>query len=132
MTFLKSNRILVTGGSGFLGRAVCKALAECSPGEIIVPRSVEYDLRRQADVERLMRRQRPDVIIHLAAVVGGIGANRANPGKFFYDNAAMGLHVMEEARRIKVQKFVSVGTICSYPKNTPVPFKEDDLWNGYP
>jgi GDP-L-fucose synthase len=122
----------VTGGSGFLGRHVCQELAAHAPAQIITPRRAEYDLREQADVRRLFAEQRPDVVVHLAAVVGGIGANRANPGLYFYENALMGVLLLEEARRAGVAKLVSVGTICSYPKHTPVPFKEDDLWTGYP
>jgi GDP-L-fucose synthase len=123
---------MVTGGAGFLGRPVCAALSEYRPADVIVPRKAEYDLTEQAEVRRLLENTRPDVIIHLAAVVGGIGANRENPGLYFYQNAIMGILLMEEARKRGVAKFVSVGTICSYPKFTPVPFKEDDLWAGYP
>lgn len=129
---LKGRRVLVTGGSGFLGRHVCQELAAHSPDTLLTPRQAEYDLREQADVRRLFADLRPDVVVHLAAVVGGIGANRANPGKYFYDNAMMGVILTEEARRAGVAKFVGVGTICAYPKHTPVPFKEDDLWTGYP
>ncbi|HEY1187077.1 MAG TPA: GDP-L-fucose synthase [Gemmata sp.] len=129
---VRGKRVLVTGGSGFLGRHVCRELAACSPGPIDAPRRAEYDLREQADTRRLFANTRPDVVVHLAAVVGGIGANRANPGRYFYDNAVMGLHLLEEARRAGVAKVVTVGTICSYPKHTPVPFQEDDLWAGYP
>ncbi len=132
MSTLHSKRILVTGGAGFLGKHVCTALDQFSPAEVIVPRSAEFDLRNQASVRRLFESRQPDVVIHLAAVVGGIGANRENPGKYFYDNATMAVHIMEEARLTGVEKFVSVATICSYPKHTPVPFKEHDLWNGYP
>jgi GDP-L-fucose synthase len=132
MGFLTGRRVVVTGGSGFLGREVCQALAAYRPASILAPRSYEYDLRRREAVRRLLRVTRPDVIVHLAAVVGGIGANRENPGRYFFDNAIMGIQLMEEARLFKVAKFVAIGTICSYPKHTPVPFREEDLWNGYP
>lgn len=132
MAFLAGKRIVVTGGAGFLGQAVCRALAEYQPAGIVVPRSRDCDLRERDAVRRLLRDARPSVVVHLAAVVGGIGANRANPGRFFFDNALMGLLLMEEARLADVEKFVAVGTICSYPRNTPVPFKEEDLWAGYP
>jgi GDP-L-fucose synthase len=132
MSRLQGLRFIVTGGAGFLGRSVCERLRECSPAEIIVPRSAQYDLRDRDAIRRMFLAARPDVIVHLAAVVGGIGANRINPGKYFYDNAIMGLQLLEEARLAGIQKIVSVGTICSYPKFTPVPFREEDLWNGYP
>ena len=132
MAFLTNRRIMVTGGAGFLGSNVCELLQRYSSEEPIVPRSADWDLRQPEAIRRLLAQTHPDVVIHLAAVVGGIGANRENPGKYFYDNATMGIHLMEEARRAGVQKFVSVGTICSYPKHTPVPFKEEDLWSGYP
>jgi GDP-L-fucose synthase len=111
---------------------VCAALRDYRPATVVVPRKAEYDLTEQAQVRRLLDDHRPDVVIHLAAVVGGIGANRANPGRFFYDNAVMGLMLLEEARRRGAGKFVAVGTVCSYPKVTPVPFSEDALWDGYP
>ncbi len=132
MSYLYGKRILVTGGAGFLGKEVCPALEQFSPAQIIVPRSADSDLRERVAIRRLLEKERPEVVIHLAAVVGGIGANRENPGRYFYDNAAMAIHLMEESRLAGVQKFVSLGTICSYPKYTPVPFKEEDLWNGYP
>jgi GDP-L-fucose synthase len=124
--------VVVTGGAGFLGRFVCRELDRRGPAAVVVPRSAEYDLRDRAAVRRLFQVARPDVVIHLAAVVGGIGANRENPGRYFFDNAVMGLELMEEARLHGVAKFVGVGSICSYPKFTPVPFQEADLWNGYP
>ncbi|HTU26060.1 MAG TPA: GDP-L-fucose synthase [Pirellulales bacterium] len=132
MGFLPGRRVLVTGGAGFLGKAVCEALRRYHPGAILVPRSAQYDLRDRAAIERLLSDTEPDVIVHLAAVVGGIGANRKNPGRYFYDNAIMGIQLMEACRLFGIEKYVQVGTICSYPKHTPVPFQEADLWNGYP
>ena len=129
---LSVQRILVSGGSGFLGAHVVERLRERGCRHVFAPRSKEYDLRQERAVARLYEETQPHVVIHLAAVVGGIGANRANPGRFFYDNAIMGIQMMEFARRASVKKFVAVGTICAYPKYTPVPFREDDLWNGYP
>lgn len=124
--------VLVTGGAGFLGTHVVRKLRGRGATRLFVPRSAEFDLREKGEVIRALDWARPDIVIHLAAVVGGIGANRENPGRFFYDNAIMGLHLVEEARRAGVPKFVTVGTVCAYPKYTPVPFREDDLWNGYP
>ena len=131
---LGRTRILVTGGAGFLGSHVVEQLVEggVPRTNLFVPRSAEYDLVNPETSARLLRDTRPDVVVHLAAVVGGIGANRARPGEFFYKNLMMGAQLMEEARIRGVQKFVSVGTVCSYPKHTPVPFREEDLWNGYP
>ncbi|MBX3396157.1 MAG: GDP-L-fucose synthase [Phycisphaerae bacterium] len=127
-------RIVVTGGAGFLGRAVCAALgrAGVTADQIIVPRRSEFDLIEENAVERMYRQLKPTVVIHLAAEVGGIGANRENPGRFFYANMAMGLHLIEHARRNELAKFVQIGTVCSYPKFASVPFREDDLWSGYP
>lgn len=132
MSFLKGKRVVVTGGAGFLGRPVCRALARFGPAELIIPRSAEYDLRDRDAIRALFLDSHPQVVVHLAAVVGGIGANRLNPGRYFYDNAIMGLQLMEESRLNQVEKFVSVGTICSYPKFTDVPFREDRFWDGYP
>lgn len=132
MSFLNDQKVVVTGGAGFLGRPLCRQLEKHAPAAIVVPRARDYDLRDRDAVRRLMHDAKPDVLVHLAAVVGGIGANRANPGRFFYDNAIMGIQLMEEARLIGVKKFVGLGTICSYPKFTPVPFREENLWDGYP
>jgi GDP-L-fucose synthase len=128
---MSGRRITVTGGSGFLGTHVVRAF-RARGDEVFVPRKREYDLTIEANVARMYADARPDVVVHLAAVVGGIGANRAHPARFFYDNLQMGTMLMEHARRSGVSKFVGIGTICSYPKVTPVPFREDDLWNGYP
>lgn len=125
-------RIVVTGGAGFLGKHVVRILRERECKEIVVPRRSQYDLTREAALGRLYRDARPEVVIHLAAVVGGIGANQAKPGQFLYENLVMGAMLMEYARRVGVEKFVSVGTICAYPKYTPTPFKEEDFWKGYP
>ncbi len=125
-------RVVVTGGAGFLGRCVIQRLKARGCEDIFIPRSAQYDLTQQADVEQLYRDMKPDVVLHLAAEVGGIGANRDNPGRYFYANMAMALHLIEQARKVGLEKFVQVGTICAYPKHTPVPFKEEDLWSGYP
>ena len=132
MSFWQNRRVVVTGGSGFLGTAVVAGLRARGAGEVFVPRSRDYDLREESAVVRMLNHARPDLVIHLAAVVGGIGANRINPGKFFYDNAIMGIHVIEQARQVNLEKLVIVGTICAYPKHTPVPFREEALWDGYP
>jgi len=127
-------RIVVTGGAGFLGKSVQTALRQAGAPQdrILIPRQHDFDLTRQLNVERMYDELRPTVVIHLAAEVGGIGANRENPGRFFYANMAMGLHLIEQARMRGIKKFVQLGTVCAYPKFTPIPFKEDDLWNGYP
>jgi GDP-L-fucose synthase len=132
MGFWENKRIVVTGGAGFLGVRLIEKLKTHRIERIFVPKIEEYDLRERDHIIRLFKASNPDIIIHLAAVVGGIGANRANPGRFFYDNAIMGIQLMEFARQFGVQKFVAIGTICAYPKFAPVPFREDDLWNGYP
>ena len=124
--------MLVTGGAGFLGAPVCRLLRERGAADVLAPRKAEYDLTDASAVARLFGHAQPDVVLHLAAEVGGIGANRDNPGRFFYANMAMGLHMVEQARLSEVQKFVQVGTVCSYPKFTPVPFSEASLWDGYP
>jgi len=131
-TFWPSRRVMVTGGGGFLGSAVVERLRSSGAGEVFSVRSHDYDLRTRDGIERALADARPDLVIHLAAVVGGIGANRENPGRFFYENAIMGVELMEQARLAGVAKFVQIGTVCSYPKFTPVPFHEDDLWDGYP
>jgi GDP-L-fucose synthase len=131
-SIIAGKRVLVTGGAGFLGLPVCTRLKDRGAAEVIVPRRADYDLTDAGAVRRLFEQARPDVVLHLAAEVGGIGANRDNPGRFFYANMAMGLHVVEAARGMGVEKFVQVGTVCSYPKFTPVPFSEGSLWEGYP
>lgn len=132
MKTLAEQRIVVTGGAGFLGRPVVELLKKKKCRNIYVVRQKDFDLRKQADVIKLYQQTRPDMVIHLAASVGGIGANRENPGKFLYENLIMGAELIEQARHHQVQKFVTVGTICAYPKLTKVPFREEDLWNGYP
>src|SRR5437867_11015591 len=132
MSFWTDKRVLVTGGTGFLGSFVVDKLNQRGCRHVFVPRSKDYDLRDRDSVIRVYTDAKAQFVIHLAAVVGGIGANRANPGKFYYDNAIMGLELMEYGRQFGVEKFVALGTICAYPKFTPVPFKEEDLWNGYP
>jgi GDP-L-fucose synthase len=131
---LSTQRVVVTGGAGFLGKNLQARLREAGvrPENLLVPTIEQYDLTREPDVQRMYADMKPTVVIHLAAEVGGIGANRENPGRFFYSNMAMGLHLIEHARRVGLKKFVQVGTICAYPKFTPVPFKEENLWDGYP
>ena len=132
MGFWEEKRVLVTGGAGFLGFFVIEKLKQMGCNEIFVPRSKDYDLVEMEAVRRLYKNARPDIVIHLAARVGGIGANQANPGVFFYDNVMMGVQMIEVGRQVGLEKFVAMGTICAYPKFTPIPFKEEDLWNGYP
>jgi GDP-L-fucose synthase len=132
MSTFPYQRVVVTGGAGFLGSYVVAKLKARGVEHIFIPRSRDYDLVQGEAVRRLYADTQPDLVIHLAAVVGGIGANRDNPGKYFYENLMMGAQMIEEARQHGVKKFVATGTICAYPKFTPVPFKEDDLWNGYP
>ncbi len=132
MSFWEGKRVTVTGGAGFLGKHVVKALEQRGATDIFVPRSKDYDLTELSAIKRLLADASPDLVIHLAARVGGIGANRKHPGGFFYDNLMMGVPLLHECWCTGVEKFVAVGTVCAYPKITPVPFKEDDLWNGYP
>jgi GDP-L-fucose synthase len=132
--YWENKRIVITGGAGFLGQHLqeCLQTHGVSREQLYIPLIEDYDLTKEADVCRMYEDMRPDIVIHLAAEVGGIGANRENPGRFFYANMAMGLHLIEQGRLRNLEKFVQVGTICAYPKFTPVPFKEEDLWNGYP
>jgi len=132
MGFWTERKILVTGGAGFLGTHVVRNIQAQGCQAVIVPRSREFDLREKSAIIKLFEQGRPDLVIHLAAVVGGIGANRRHPGQFFYDNAIMGLQLIEQARLLRIEKVVVLGTVCAYPKFTPVPFREADLWNGYP
>jgi GDP-L-fucose synthase len=129
---LHDERIVVTGGAGFLGRHVVAELHRAGCCDVVVPRSADFDLTRESHVRRLLRLHAPQVVIHLAAVVGGIGANRRHPGTFAYKNLVMGAHLVEHCRRAGVRKFLTAGTVCSYPCHTAVPFREDDLWAGYP
>lgn len=132
MDFWQNKKVMITGGAGFLGSFVVKKLKKKHCREIFVPKQEDYNLVNMDSVVKAYRDSKPDIVIHLAAVVGGIGANRENPGKFFYENLMMGTQLMEVGRQMGIEKFVSLGTICCYPKFTPVPFKEEDLWNGYP
>jgi len=132
MSWLASKRLTVTGGAGFLGSHVVRKLQDMGCRDIFVPRSTDYDLARMADVVRMYDDARPQIVIHVAGKAGGIGLNREKPGELFYDNILMGVQVMERARLHGVEKFVAIGTICAYPKFTPVPFREEDLWAGYP
>ncbi|MGD2109058.1 MAG: GDP-L-fucose synthase [Phycisphaerae bacterium] len=129
---LADKRVCVTGGAGFLGRSVCERLMERGVASLFVPRSSRFDLTRPDDVARMLDAAAADIVIHLAAQVGGIGANKKQPGRFFYANMAMGLHLIEESRRRNIEKFVQVGTVCAYPKHCETPFREDDLWSGFP
>lgn len=129
---LSEKRIVVTGGAGFLGKHVVNQLYASQCQHVFIPRSRDFDLRKEIDIQHMLQAFKPEIIIHLAAVVGGIGANQKNPGKFFYDNLIMGTQLIEQARLFGVEKFVAIGTICSYPKFAAVPFREEDLWSGYP
>ena len=132
MSGLTEKRIVVTGGGGFLGQHVLAVLRQSGCRDVFVPRHRDFDLRKESAIKRMYDISKPEIVIHLAANVGGIGINRDKPGEFFYDNLIMGTQLMEFARQYGVEKFVAVGTVCAYPKHTPVPFREDDLWNGYP
>ena len=128
--FWKHRRVVVTGGKGFLGTYVVQKLVSLGARDVLVPAQEDYDLRHIDAIARMYDTMRPDIVIHLAALVGGIGANSERPGEFFYDNLIMGVQLMELGRQRNLQKFVTIGTVCAYPKHTPVPFREDDLWNG--
>lgn len=131
MDFWKDKRVLVTGGHGFLGSYICELL-EKKGVDVIAPTHAQYDLVERDNIAKMYKENPSDIVIHLAAVVGGIGINQEHPGKFFYDNLMMGVQLIEYARRFKIPKFVALGTVCAYPKYTPIPFKEEDLWSGYP
>jgi GDP-L-fucose synthase len=130
--FFKDRRIVVTGGAGFLGSYIIEKLRNRGCKNILVPKIEDYDLVKMDDIVRMYKDMKPDIVIHLAAVVGGIGANRMHPGEFFYKNLMMGVQLIEQGRLNNIEKFAAIGTVCAYPKFTPVPFKEDDIWNGYP
>ncbi|MBA7658137.1 GDP-L-fucose synthase [subsurface metagenome] len=130
--FFEDRRVVVTGGAGFLGSYVTEGLQKRGCKNILVPEIEDYDLVKMNDIVRMYDDMKPDIVIHLAAVVGGIGANREHPGEFFYKNLMMGVQLIEKGRKRDIEKFVAIGTVCAYPKFSPVPFKEDDLWNGYP
>jgi GDP-L-fucose synthase len=130
--FFENRRVVVTGGAGFLGGYVVEGLAKRGCKHILVPKIEDYDLVEMGDIVRMYDQMKPDIVIHLAAVVGGIGANREHPGEFFYKNLMMGVQLIEQGRLRNIEKFVAIGTVCAYPKFAPVPFKEDELWNGYP
>jgi GDP-L-fucose synthase len=132
INFLEKRRVIVTGGAGFLGRYVTEGLKKRGCRNILVPKIEDYNLIDINDINRMYDDMKPDIVIHLAAVVGGIGANREHPGKFFYENLMMGVQLIEQGRLRKIEKFVAIGTVCAYPKFTPVPFNEDNVWNGYP
>jgi GDP-L-fucose synthase len=131
-SFWNGRRVVVTGGAGFLGGFVVEQLKALDPAAVVVPRSRDYDLRQREAILQLLADARPDIVLHLAARVGGIGANREHPADFFYDNLMMGVQLLHESWQAGVEKFVALGTVCAYPKYTPVPFREDDLWSGYP
>jgi GDP-L-fucose synthase len=132
MLDLKNKKIIVTGGAGFLGKYVVRKLDEAGCKNIFIPTIEEYDLRELAEIKKMYAHAKADIVIHLAATVGGIGANLGKPGSYFYDNLVMGIQLIEQARATDIEKFVIIGTICAYPKLTPVPFREENLWNGYP
>ena len=132
MNYFVDKRVVVTGGAGFLGSFITDGLKKRGCKNILIPKIEDYDLVKIEDINRMYEDMKPDIVIHLAAVVGGIGANRAHPGEFFYKNLMMGVQLIEQARLRNIEKFVAIGTVCAYPKFTPVPFKEEDIWNGYP